>query len=153
MNAVIAACMCALGLLSLSGCGKQTSEVRGTVRVNGQNVTSGNIAFISDDVRLDSSVISDGAYTLLKAPVGKVKITVVSTVPPGTSRGRAGNLAGVPPEMREKAASAIAQGSSDPASGKKRIEVPKKYGDEKTTDLTYEVKSGKQEYDIDLPSK
>ena len=152
IRATFAVSMCALGLMTLAGCGKQTSEVRGTVTVGGEKVSSGNIVFIGEDGRVDSSVITDGTYTMLKAPIGKVKITVASTAPSGASRGQAGNIAGLPPELKEKAASAV-KGSSVPASAKKGVQVPTKYSDEKTTDLTYEVKSGKQEHNIDLPAK
>jgi hypothetical protein len=140
----LAASAFALGLMTLSGCGKQTTEVRGTVKVNGETVNSGNIAFIAEDGRTDSAVIADGSYAILKAPIGKVKITIKSTKPVANANPHAGRMAGAPPEVQ-------AQASGASSSPKKFVEVPKKYGDENTTDLTYDVKSGKQEYDIDLP--
>ncbi|HEV3236484.1 MAG TPA: hypothetical protein VGZ25_05820, partial [Gemmataceae bacterium] len=106
MKASSAACLLVVGLMSLSGCGKQTSEVHGTVTVNGEKVNSGNIVFIAEDGRLDSAVITDGFYTILKAPTGKVKITVESIAPSGSKRGPTGGLAGLPPEMMEQAAAA-----------------------------------------------
>jgi hypothetical protein len=130
-----------LALMTLMGCGN-TSEVRGTVKVNGETVNSGNIVFIAEDGHQESAVIMDGSYAIPKAPIGKVKITIVSTKPTAGIP-HAGRMAGAPPEIQAKAS-----GTSGP---KKFVDVPKKYSDEKTTDLTYEVKSGKQEYNIDLP--
>src|SRR6202022_3067328 len=100
----LAASVFALGLMILSGCGKQTSEVRGTVKVNGETVNSGDITFIAEDGRLESAVITDGSYAILKAPIGKVKITISSTKPAANARPpHAGIMVGAPPEIKAKA--------------------------------------------------
>jgi hypothetical protein len=130
------------GLLIFSGCGKKSTEVSGTVKLNGKAIKVGEITFIAEDGSLDTSQIKDGAYTLYRAPVGMVKITVKSTKPVPYVNRHGGMKA--PPE------GAAAPQAADEQTDKNYIPVPKKYNDAETTDLTYEVKSGKQEYNIDL---
>jgi hypothetical protein len=130
------------GLFILSGCGQKVTEVTGTVKMTGQPVTLGEISFIGEDGRLDTSQIQNGAYALHRAPVGKVKITVKSIQPVPYVNRRGG--------MKNAPDSGEALRTPESESNAKNVEVPKKYNDADTTDLTYEVKSGKQEYNIDL---
>jgi hypothetical protein len=129
-------------LFVLSGCGKKVTEVTGTVKMKGQPITLGEISFIGEDGSLDTSQIQNGAYAMHRAPVGKVKITVKSIQPVPYVNRRGG--------MKNAPDSGEALKTPESESNAKNVEVPKKYNDQETTDLTYEVKSGKQEYNIDL---
>jgi hypothetical protein len=135
----LAACLLVIGLCLLPGCGK--SEVSGRVTVQGEPIADGRIVFIAEDGHLDSSPIQDGAYLVRRPPIGKVKITVTST-PPAFNNPRAAG-SGKPERFGNHKVP-----ETDP--NRKFVPVPFKYSDEKTTDLTYEVTSGKQEHNIDL---
>ena len=135
----LAAGLLAIALFLFPGCSKQVSKVSGRVTVKGEPIVAGRIVFIAEDGRLDSAQILDGAYLVSRAPIGNVKITITGT-PPASNKPRVG--AGKPERFVKP----------ETGPNKKFVDVPKKYSDEKTTDLTYEVKSGKQEYNIDLPA-
>jgi hypothetical protein len=136
-------------LLALTGCGgPRTAEVSGKVMYKGELVPTGKIAFIAEDGRMDWSSISNGEYTMSRAPVGPVRVTVEG----GTLQIIQG-----PPMMR-KVPEGMMQMKGDkpgpidlPDPTKEKMKVPPKYGDEKNSGLTYEVQSGKQEKDFDLP--
>src|SRR5258708_13751023 len=133
--------LCLLGgLLVFAGCGKRTTEISGVVKMKGEVIPVGEITFMDEDGRVDTSQIKDGAYVVYRAPVGKVKITVKSVQPaPYVNRhGRPMK----PPDESIKGADPEMKGVP------KYVPIPKKYESMDTTNLTYEVKSGKQEYNI-----
>ena len=95
------------------------SKVTGKITFNNQPVKEGSVVFENkEEGHLASGVIKDGAFTLPAAPIGKYKVFV--TPPPA------------PP-------------SSDPAKPNPPpdpADIPKKYRDVATSDLTAEVKAG-----------
>jgi hypothetical protein len=143
-----------LGILYLAaiGCsgGPPTGVVTGKVTFNGEPVAHGIVTFYGDDGRVDSSQIDDGNYTVHRAPVGPVKITVTGgglapggMGPPGMKMGK---------EMSEKLAEkggAVPEGKAA-ARLKDPKQIPRKYGAKETSDLTFTVKKGTQSHDIDL---
>src|SRR5262245_43137155 len=67
-------------LLAASGCTKPVASISGKVTFDGKALTEEEINFIGEDGKARSSVISthDGSYHIADAPVGKVKVSVVS---------------------------------------------------------------------------
>src|SRR6516164_2856495 len=64
----------------ISGCGSSTTVVRGKVTYKDKPVTSGEVNFLSaTGLPSRSGLIgADGSYEIRDAPLGEVKITVVS---------------------------------------------------------------------------
>jgi hypothetical protein len=123
----------ALAVLVFVGCGDDgpaTGEVTGTVKVNGQTPAAGSsINFIPVDGKSPTAggLIEDGKYTV-RAPVGTAKVEI--RVPrPVTRPGRKIEGPGPGGDVIEES-------------------LPARYNDR--TELTFEVKKGKNEKDWDL---
>ena len=146
-----------LGVLLIlsAGCGSK-GTVSGKVTVNDEPVRRGTVTFTASTSTWASSVPigEDGIYTVINAPPGPVKITVASAdanpragsklkTRKGQEKEEAsGGIEDMPPSVRNRF-NAAAAGPGGPS-------VPKKYNKPETSDLTYEVKPGKQQYDIQL---
>src|SRR6185437_3031421 len=113
-------------LLGVSGCGsgaQDGNEVEGMVKLGGTPLTGGMIVFVSKaDPKLTASsgVDSRGHFRIVMAPLGLVSVQIQ----PGPR-------------------------SSDPQAPPPP-NIPKKYQSANTTDLSYEVKKGKQTKDFEL---
>ena len=128
-----AAWAAALTVLALVGCGDDgptTGEVTGTVTVNGQTPADGSsITFIPADGKSPTAgaLIEDGKYTV-RVPVGTAKVEI--RVPrPVAKPGRKTEGPGPGGDVIEES-------------------LPAKYNDQ--TELTFEVKKGKNEKNWDL---
>ncbi|MBM3979870.1 MAG: hypothetical protein FJ304_06230 [Planctomycetes bacterium] len=106
------------------------NEVTGKVTL-GDKAVSGQVVFVySDGKELSSPISGDGSYSIPDPPAGSVKVCVRgmggAVVPKGTDipKDAPGMGAGVAP--------------------------PAKYANVATSGLTYDVKAGKQEYNIPL---
>jgi hypothetical protein len=132
----LSVCLFVALLAGLSGCDKKADEaansVSGKVTLNGEPV-AGNVAFVGADNKESppSPIKPDGTYTIPNPPTGQVKILVKGmggtapvTTPPKEAGGNMPKIGGVAP--------------------------PTKYGAVATTDLKFEVTSGKQKHDIEL---
>jgi len=144
-----------LGVLVIlsAGCSSK-GTVSGKVTVNDQPVRRGTVTFTaaSDKVWASSVPIGeDGSYTIVNAPPGPVKITVASADSNPRLRTKFKDRKGpaaedantddMPPSVRNRFNPGASAGSPS---------VPKRYNDAETSGLTYEVKPGKQEHDIQL---
>ena len=123
-------------VLSVIGCGGNPNEgeVSGTVTYQGQPLPTGTVSFLdSSNKWLASSAINKGNYALRsKVPTGPVKITVTTQGSrPGGRAPKSGitNKAGKPLVV---------------------IPIPAKYGSADQSGLTYTVKPGANEYNIEL---
>jgi len=136
---------CLVGLLALTGCGDSVgklTEVKGTVTVDGQKVTQGEVVFHpaspKSGVRMEvKGKISDGSYSMTTngkpgAPAGSYKVTVNTMV------AAAGD------------SSPISSGTPPPggAAGPQRQANPKYETLGPTNDLTIDVPSSN--YDLKL---
>jgi hypothetical protein len=126
-----------MGLLTLglSGCGKPTGTVTGTVNYQGKPLSSGLVVFVDKEgfVSQPAGIEADGTYAATGVPVGQVKVCVETLPLSGGDGSR-------PPIVKN--------GKELPPA--RYTPIPAKYKDAKQTDLTTEVKSGPNVYDIEL---
>lgn len=124
----------------LSACQKDASKPKqdphaifGKVYLDDKLINYGTISFIRDEDRpLKSPVYPDGTYNIRNAPEGEYKIVIVTGQAP---RPAAGGASGSPPPSFTT------------------IVLPEKYSSSATTDLKYQVKPGRHEFDIKLQSE
>jgi hypothetical protein len=129
----------ALALLA-AGCGPSAGTISGKVTYNGETLGSGTVQFNGPNATAMSGIAADGTYTIPKMPVGTVQIAVETTPPPpGTPQDAGGKITG---------GSMSVQGAPPPPG--KYVPIPDKYKDPRTSGLSYEVKSGKQQHDLAL---
>ena len=123
----------------MTGCSGGPAEaknsVSGKVLLDGQPV-AGEVIFFHQEKKdqKNTPINPKGEYTINDPEPGKVKIVVKGML--------SGQKVVAPPPDGPKieGAPALASGAAPPA----------KYGSEATTPLEYEVKAGKQKYDINL---
>ena len=153
-----------LGVLALllaagmtTGCSR-TGKVTGKVTFDGKQVLVGQVTFIGPDGKTtDSAAIEDGVYTLTKVPVGFWKITVDTSnfrPPEGMPPGRGSDIdeSKMPKEMKDRMKEKKAAGPDRMEEMRKKyVETPMVYASVETTTLTTTVKSGTQDYNIDMP--
>jgi hypothetical protein len=121
----------AFALLSVSGCGGGTGEISGTVRFQGQPLSSGFVTFtIASDPgnRFSATIGADGTYRIAACPSGSARIAVKAVVPRG----------GQSPPGKEKHT-----GDGPPA-------IPARYANPETSGLELTVRPGSQQHDIEL---
>lgn len=113
------------------GCGDGSGTVSGTVAYKGAPLNSGSISFNAENGQSASGAIdADGKYMVTKVPLGPNKIVIRT-----------------PPPIPEKQVGKVP--GSD-ANTPKPVQIPAEYGNLSSTTLTYTVKSGSQEYPIEL---
>lgn len=120
-------------LLVLAGCSEpKTAEVSGTVTVDGEPVKRGSISFFPTDGNAPTAgaVIKDGLYST-KVPITAMKVKI------SAAEGH---------RQEETVRRARQQGGDVVEEG-----LPAKYN--KDTELTFEVKPGKNQKDWELQSK
>jgi hypothetical protein len=140
-----------LPALVACGCGgSKTGAISGKVTYGGQPLQMGTVTFYSIEDRgnaKNGTIRPDGSYTVEGVPVGTAQVTVVSTKPIGAEGGEqpAGNeSAGRIGGGKEGSFFSLA------GKGRKWIEIPAKYGDAGTSELSVKVTGGDQKYDISL---
>ncbi len=138
--------LCVCVILLTAGCGSK-GAVSGKVLYQGKPVSAGTVSFVLEGGGVLSSPIrEDGTYTIQNVPPGEVKITVETTsARPPSVQERPGQKA---PEFMMKY---VKEKDSKLAERAKRyVPIPEQYSDPAKSNLTYVVKSGKQEHDIDM---
>jgi hypothetical protein len=141
-----------LALLTLFvGCGSK-GTVSGKVLYQGNPLPGGTVTFLQEKGAFHSVIHEDGSYRVTGIAPGPATITVSSPDPPQpagpqsmekTVEQAKAHKAEIPPE--------IAKHMGDPEAGKRRyMAIPSNYKDPDKSGLTYTVKSGAQEHDIQL---
>jgi hypothetical protein len=105
-----------------------------------------------------SPIEEDGSYTIRNIAAGKVKITVEtdSARPPldkadKAAKGPKGPRGGrVSQDFLKQNLEKMNPQMADPERAKRYVQIPPNYREPDKTNLSYEVKGGKQEHDIDL---
>ncbi len=157
------ALLSSLMVLGAVGCGSKTATVSGKVTLNGEPLKGGNVTFARSDGQptVSSPIGEDGSYKAENVPVGTANVCVETkslnpalTLPKMAGNKPAGPLVNKPSDPNVK----LPEGYNPDKSGTGSkvhlyVAIPDKYADPKTTDITYEVKSGKQEKTIELTNK
>jgi hypothetical protein len=137
-----------LALVATSGCTGASATVKGKVTLDGQPVKGGTVTFASTEGKppASGSIQQDGGYEVLRAPTGKVKITVETESLNPAGRGDARKYE---PPAGQKSPYGNAKGGDDAS---RYVKIPEKYKLEETTDLAFEVKGGTNTHDLKLSS-
>jgi len=124
---------------ALPGCGGRMGTVKGKVLISGRPMPNGTVAFVSADGQsVDTSEIdAEGNYTMRRAPVGPVKISVIVSPP--------SNIPSPNMKMGDKGGRIKSE-----TAGKKFVPVPERYRSSETTPLTYTVTSGEQSHNVEI---
>ena len=143
-------------LLFASGCSLGGgSEVSGTVTYKGSALPGGSIVFkAADGKEYGGAIGKDGKYFVDKIPTGSMKV-YFNMPAPSTATGAQNVPKGMEEDMKKKmkpppgvpAEAMKAYGDKDQ---NKVPEIPAKYKNADTSGLTYDVKSGKNTYDVPL---
>ncbi len=141
----------ALALTLAAGCrNSQTpAKVSGKVTYKNEPVKGGDIAFHSEQGTYRSSINQDGTYEISDLPAGSMTVTIITehlnpdkkTPTYGGGRGDA--------ITKERMKAGFGPPNPD-AQRSQYTKVPKKYSDEKTSDLKADLKKGKQEVNFEL---
>jgi serine/threonine protein kinase len=114
------------------------ATVVGTVKYNGQPLSSGIVTFHGDPRTTAATIQADGTYLVEGLVPGNYKVTVREDRPevpgPPGKKDKAGGPGGGPP------------GEAPP----KRVLLPAKYGEAATTPLSVQVQPGKNTFDLEL---
>ena len=125
------------GILGLAGCGSgpATADVSGSASVDGVPIEDGHISFFPADGQgaTAGGLIKAGKYEVKGAPVGKMKVVVSSSKVVGKKK--------------------VYDTPDSPEMPVTKEVLPTKFSSPGLTELTYDVKSGKNEKNWDLPSK
>lgn len=129
-----------------AGCATRAT-VTGKVLHRGKPLETGGVVFLAKDGHTyNGNIEKDGTYTVSKIPTGLAKIAVVVA---------SGPTGGGPPMKVAPGAGKMpegVQGGSSPAGMTQQgPKIAEQYTDPEKSGLTYEVKSGSQEHDIDIP--
>ncbi len=128
-----------LFLLSASGCGARTGTVAGKVLLDGKPVPGGYVNFFpqgENTTAKSSPIDKDGNYTVIGVPTGSVKISVQGIF--GSEQ---------LPNMKGP------NGMDMPRSDRKTVYVPTKYSTVEESGLSYDVKPGSQDFNIELKDR
>lgn len=114
------------------GSGKGSAKVSGTVTYRNNPLPSGTVTFFDAKKEIvGSASIQNGSYAMESVPPGKVMVSV--TTPPA-----------VKPNPRRSSKDA----PGDPPLPV--VPIPPQYGDAEKSGLSYEVKTGSQDFPIEI---
>jgi hypothetical protein len=121
-------------LTAAAGCGQKAATISGKVTFQEVPITTGTIAFISQNGKVFSGNIEEGKYTVTGVEVGPdATVTVMSHVPSPMMQPPTGPIAGVPNRKPLK-----------------YVPIPDRYGDPKRSGLSCQVMEGAQTCDFAL---
>jgi hypothetical protein len=147
-----------------AGCSRPVGSVSGKVTYQGKPLKGGSVSFVSDDGGRSyaSGIKEDGTYTVPDLQGGSYKVCVeTASLKAGDQAGGgyAPKGAAIPKgKMGPPPDAPVPEGytPSDPAAAalaanrRKYVQIPDKYAQPDTTDLTYKFEGGTQTHDIDL---
>jgi len=130
-----------LALVCAPGCSPSlpTATVVGSVTYNGMPVTSGDVVMIGGDGRaaLPGRVRADGTFTIGRVLPGMVKVGFFNPSPPALTQ--ANSAAAEDEELKQMREMA-----------KLYVRTPEKYADPQQSGLSFDVKPGHNECNIEL---
>jgi hypothetical protein len=142
-----------LGLVFLLGMGcRGTGSVKGKVSKGDQPIRFGRVVFFVGTEHQTAVIQSDGTYEAVGVPVGEADIVVVSPQPSNPMGIKASDFDGgmlekMPKEQREMMEARKKQYEKDL---EQYVKIPRRYTQQESTPLKYEVKKGENEFDIKM---
>jgi hypothetical protein len=135
-------------LSAVVGCGGGTEAgtvaIQGTVTVDSKPIAQASVGFIGKEgARLASATTDAGGKFTIRAALGKNQVTVAKAAPGGPTPPPSDE-----PQLMPSAGEYAAMQKAVAAS-----EVPAKYGDPKTSGLSFEIVEGMQAIELALTSK
>ena len=142
-----AALLCATGLGLLTGCDggveAGTVPIEGVVTVDDKPIAQASVAFIGKEGARLASAMTDGAGKFkIRAAVGKNVVTVAKA-PPG----------GAAPPPSDEPQLMPTEGEYKKMQVATTSEVPAKYGDPKTSGISFDITESMKSVDVVLSSK
>jgi hypothetical protein len=129
--------------------------VSGEVRYQGKPVLQGNITMYTQRGAFGTATIEDGQYRMDRAPVGSVRVVLTGRTDRPSAKEQENQKWADIRKGAERIKKLQAEGKSaedvppePPADDPKSI--PAKYGGDRTTPITREVKPGNQVIDLDI---
>ena len=115
------------------------AKVSGKVTFNKKSVPNGTVTFVSDDGSVtDTATIKDGSYTMERAPVGKVKVGVITAQVSGIQQKQM---------MQKVEGKSVDQGASKEA----HVDVPSKFNNPDSSGVELTVPAeGSSSLDINI---
>lgn len=133
------------GALMVAGCGgSSVGTISGKVSYKGQALKGGTVSVIPKSGPVQSSTIAeDGGYRLAKVPVGPAQIAVeTESLRPKEQKSLPGPYAKAP---KDALPPGLVMGDA-----KHYVKIPEQYADAEKSGLSLDVKSGKNDHNIDL---
>jgi len=144
----IVGCALAPVLLLPAGCGGGKSDVTGKVIYQGKTVLFGTVIMQGPDrIPMTGTIQSDGTYVVQGVASGNVLIGVVSR-DPGVLAGSKGRRR---VDMGDANGGSLESTVAPIIERSKWFPIPQKYEDPAQSGLQATIKSGAQNYDINLP--
>jgi len=134
--------------IMVAGCaGRGVGDVSGQVTYKGKPLTTGSVVFIvADAPPVVARIESDGSYVAKSVPTGDAVITITSLDPAAVAKVKGKGASDRPPE-EEKSAAAPRSGAVE---NKGWFPIPDKYSHRDTSGLKLTVKSGANDFPIQL---
>ena len=105
----------------------QTGTVSGRISFKGKPLTGGTITFTpSKGTAVTAAIKADGSYAALKVPAGAARVTIKTE------------------SVKPKPTKVVRPGAP------KYVAIPRKYSDAKPSVITFVVKEGNQEHNVEL---
>jgi hypothetical protein len=143
-----------------SGCAPKNptpSSLSGTVKYNGNPVTSGTISVYPTEGGFHSIVIqSDGTYSSAGLPVGEITVAIETESanpknhPPQDANARRRAASASPAPGGERPGTGAAGGGAAAGGGGPYVKIPTKYAKKETSGLTYTIIAGPNQKDWEL---
>lgn len=146
LGMMLIGCVGAASLFSGCGGGAEagTVAIEGKVTVDDKPIAQASVAFIGNEgARLASALTDASGKFKIRAAVGKNVVTVAKA-PPGGAAPPPSDEPQLMPSAGEYAAMQKAVAAS---------EVPAKYGDPKTSGISFDIKEGMKSVDVALSGK
>jgi len=155
-------------LVLAAGCTRNPSapaSISGKITYNGQLVTGGSIAFLTEtQTPYTGSIKADGTYTIVDLPEGPMTVTIetISANRTPSSQGYGGAQGKAMEKAMEKGAAgeggrmpgpggrSPGPPGAEPDAGGAYVKIPAKYADATMSDLKVTVTKGKNQHDFTL---
>ena len=136
--------LCMLLVAGLAGCFRAPNRVTGTVRLDGQPLTSGRVTFLCDGKgrpAISGNIASDGSYAIDDPPVRRAMVSVETFKVPHRPKSGVDPFSGIDYE-----AEWIAEwGDAGPY-----VPIPSRYASPTSSGLEMTIVPGVQAFDIEL---